>query len=255
MSAYRHLHGGHRARMRQRWARTGGEGFADHELLEMLLYYAYPYRDTNPIAHDLLRQAGELSALADLPPERLTSIPGVTPRTVGLLRAALLLARRAAGRENACEAIDSVQRAGAFFMRFFGRQTADQTALLLLDNRCAPLDCLRIFDGRASSAAFRPVLAARPALEQKAASVMLATYHSDRIARADAEEMEAGIRLKQDLGLLGIHLLDWIYVTENYFTALSARLPLLFGTGSAPLLPEHQQERQVASAHEPEPAS
>ena len=48
------LHAGHRARMREKMAEFGTEGFADHEILEMLLYYAVPRGDTNAIAHELL---------------------------------------------------------------------------------------------------------------------------------------------------------------------------------------------------------
>ena len=33
------IHDGHRERMRERFEQFGGNGFTDHELLEMLLYY------------------------------------------------------------------------------------------------------------------------------------------------------------------------------------------------------------------------
>ena len=45
------VHDGHRDRKREQFLRCGAESFADHELLELLLYYAIPQRDTNPIAH------------------------------------------------------------------------------------------------------------------------------------------------------------------------------------------------------------
>ena len=42
------VHKGHRERMRQRFLAEGAKGFADHELLELLLYYAVPRGDVNP---------------------------------------------------------------------------------------------------------------------------------------------------------------------------------------------------------------
>ena len=45
------IHGGHRDRMRSRYLQEGPDGFADHELLEMLLYGCIPRGDTNPVAH------------------------------------------------------------------------------------------------------------------------------------------------------------------------------------------------------------
>ena len=52
------IHDGHRERMRERFEQFGGNGFTDHELLEMLLYYAYPRRDTNEKAHEILNEFG-----------------------------------------------------------------------------------------------------------------------------------------------------------------------------------------------------
>lgn len=43
-------HKGHRERKRQQFLRYGADPFSDHELLEVLLFYAYGQRDTNPIA-------------------------------------------------------------------------------------------------------------------------------------------------------------------------------------------------------------
>ena len=50
------VHKGHRERMRQRFLVEGAKGFADHELLELLLYYAVPRGDVNPLAHRLQQE-------------------------------------------------------------------------------------------------------------------------------------------------------------------------------------------------------
>jgi len=56
-------HGGHRKRMRDRFLRYGAWGFYDHELLELLLFYAYKRIDVNPTAHKLIKQAGGFDKL------------------------------------------------------------------------------------------------------------------------------------------------------------------------------------------------
>ena len=48
------LHKGHRERLRQSYIENGPDGMHEHQLLELLLTYAIPRRDTNPIAHRLL---------------------------------------------------------------------------------------------------------------------------------------------------------------------------------------------------------
>jgi len=62
-SKEKHPHGGHRERFRTRYLTGGLEGFHDHEVLELLLYYCYPRGDTNPKAHKMLKEFGSLHNL------------------------------------------------------------------------------------------------------------------------------------------------------------------------------------------------
>ena len=50
------VHDGHRDRKRDQFLRNGAESFEEHELLELLLFYAIPRKDTNPIAHELINR-------------------------------------------------------------------------------------------------------------------------------------------------------------------------------------------------------
>lgn len=61
------LHDGHRQRMRQQFLSHGPQSMADHELLELALFYAIPRRDTNETAHRLLEQFGSLDRVLTAP--------------------------------------------------------------------------------------------------------------------------------------------------------------------------------------------
>ena len=71
------LHAGHRAKMRKKYERAGADAFLPHELLEMLLFHAIPYRDTNPTAHLLLERFGSLSGVLSASREELCAVPGI----------------------------------------------------------------------------------------------------------------------------------------------------------------------------------
>ena len=62
------IHGGHRARMKKRYLEQGLDGFEDHEALELLLFYALPRVDVNPLAHALLKRFGSFHGVLDAPP-------------------------------------------------------------------------------------------------------------------------------------------------------------------------------------------
>ena len=57
------VHEGHRSRKKEQFRAHGLDAFADHEVLELLLYYAVPRQDTNPIAHRLMEKFGSLDAV------------------------------------------------------------------------------------------------------------------------------------------------------------------------------------------------
>ena len=71
------IHDGHRENLRRRFLTAGAESLLPHELLELLLFYAIPRRDTNALAHTLLSRYGSLSAIFSAPVEDLTTVEGI----------------------------------------------------------------------------------------------------------------------------------------------------------------------------------
>ena len=79
------LHQGHRQRLKQRFLEEGLESFEPHQILELLLFYALPRGDTNPLAHRLLNRFGSLEQVFLATPEQLMTIEGVSEHTAILL--------------------------------------------------------------------------------------------------------------------------------------------------------------------------
>jgi len=73
----KNTHAGHRSRMRQRFLSSGQDGLFEHELLELILFYARPVVNTNGIAHDLTDQFGSLSKVLSAGEEKLREVKGV----------------------------------------------------------------------------------------------------------------------------------------------------------------------------------
>ena len=73
----KNLNQGHRSRMRKRYLTCGFSGFQEHEILELLLFYALPRVNTNPIAHQLLKEFHSLAGVLDADPVELQKVPGI----------------------------------------------------------------------------------------------------------------------------------------------------------------------------------
>ncbi len=84
MSEKDSLHDGHRKRLREKFNK-GKETFKEHELLELLLSYSIPRKDTNPIAHRLIKEFGNLQAVLSASPELLSRIEGVGETSATLI--------------------------------------------------------------------------------------------------------------------------------------------------------------------------
>ena len=79
-------HEGHRKRLRERFIKTGLDGFHDYEFIELLLTYAIPQRDVKPIAKELLRRFGGIKGIFDASREDLASVNGIGERTAILIK-------------------------------------------------------------------------------------------------------------------------------------------------------------------------
>lgn len=71
------IHSGHRARVLERLDREGLDAFQPHEVLELLLFFAIPRSNVNPLAHLLIERFGSLEAVLQAPVELLREQPGV----------------------------------------------------------------------------------------------------------------------------------------------------------------------------------
>lgn len=86
-------HDGHRGRLRERYIKAGLDAFAPHEVLELLLTYAIPRRDTKPIAYALLARFGSLHSVLQATPEELMLVDGIGETAATLLSMLLPLFR------------------------------------------------------------------------------------------------------------------------------------------------------------------
>ncbi|MCI7712355.1 MAG: DNA repair protein RadC [Clostridiales bacterium] len=216
------IHDGHREKMRRRFLQGGLEPFADHEALELLLYYAIPRRDTNPIAHALMERYGSLAAVLDAPAEDLQKVEGVGESAAVLLKLVPQLYRKARLAEAERETVlNSSERAGAYLLERFAGEKHEVVYALYLDRKGKLIACRRLGEGGISSAGLDIRRLLEQALLTSASAVILSHNHPSGVALPSADDYMATDRAKSALGSIGVQLADHIIVADQDFVSMA----------------------------------
>lgn len=223
-----HLHAGHRERLRQKFTDDhNGEHFPDHELLELLLYFSVPRRNTNEISHRLMEEFGTLDKVFDAERDRLLTVDGVGDSSALLISLVHELARRYAAakieEDRGLPVFDSPEKIAAFLRPRFMGVTVERAYLLLFDNAMHLLDCRHLGDGEVSSVLVSVRRIAEYAFGKHAAQVVLAHNHPGGISVPSGEDLALTRKVSQALQLLDIPLLEhFIFSDYSYSTVLSS---------------------------------
>jgi len=214
------IHTGHRARMRKKFRETGFEGFAEHEILEMLLFYCIPMRDTNELAHKILNKYKTLANVFDAPPEELMEETGITEVAATLLSMMPKLSKvYETSKWNHRECLESTDKLGEYAITMFKDSLNEEFALICLDaNRCLHWSG-KIIKGSIDRTEAYPRIVVDEALKHNAIKVVFAHNHpSGTLAPSIADKTATEILIRV-LNGIGIEVLDHIIVSgTRYFS-------------------------------------
>lgn len=216
------IHDGHREKMRQRFMTGGLDAFADHEILELLLYYAIPRRDTNPIAHALMERYGSLPAVLAAPMEDLKRTEGIGESAAVLLHLVPQVCRRARlAQVGEDQVLNSSERAGAYLLECFDGESREVIYQLCLDRKGKLLACKRLGEGSVASADLDVRRLVENAILTGASAVILAHNHPSGVALPSDGDYTATMRVRSALNAIGIELADHIIVADGDFVSMA----------------------------------
>ncbi len=210
-------HAGHREKLRQRFIHENGfESFEDHQILELLLFYANPRSDTNPIAHALLDTFGSLKGVLEARPEMLMKVPNVGEKAATLISMVVPFTRV----WNRCamavpERIGNSREAEKYCLSILAGSRNESFYVVSLNAKCAVLGRRRISEGSLSEVSAYPRMVMETALNYNAHSVLLCHNHPGGTCAPSPEDIASTLQLQRLLNGVGILLLDHIIVANE----------------------------------------
>ncbi len=207
-------HQGHRERMRQRFERDSGmDSFAPHEALELLLTYAIPRKDTNPIAHRLIDHFGSLHAVLEAREDELTAVPEIGQRAAQLITMLLPLYRLYENdRLKPRVQLDSYRLVRDYCWALYRGVTVEKFYLISLDSRLKLIDARVIAEGTLDEVPVYPREIVATLLRQNAAGAVISHNHPGQTSAPSQADIDLTRRLRRVLDEIGITLHDHVIV-------------------------------------------
>lgn len=215
------IHDGHRARKKQQYLRTGLDSFADHEVLELVLYYAIPRRDTNPTAHALLKKFGSLDGVLHASVEELQQVEGVGESAALLLTLLPETVLRCGRSAKSEKILNTVEKCGRYFLALLDHERREVLYQACLDAKGKLIICKKLSEGNADSAAFSVRQVVRNALLSDASMVVLAHNHISGVALPSESDCIVTRRVREALQAVDIGLMDHIIVSDGDYVSMN----------------------------------
>ena len=217
----KHRHTGHRERMKAEFLARGLEGWPDHRVLELLLFYTIPQGDVNDLAHELVERFGSMAGVLDASVEELKKVKGVGDHTAVFLRMLpAVLGRYQGARTRLSAIINSPEEAYAWLEPYFFGARNEMVYVLCLDGKRQVLGVRKVAEGSIELAEVNTRRIAEEAIGLRAAQIYVAHNHVSNLAIPSQADWLTTDTLRGALRPIGIELIDHLVFVDGDMVSL-----------------------------------
>ena len=241
------IHKGHRQRMLDKYTKNGIYSFEEHEILEILLYLAYPQIDVNEKAHRLLKKFGSLDNILNASVEELVKEPDKSTDENKLdktkddsltLRAATILTLvrnvdnyvkfKNAQTENKRFVFSNTTATGEFCCKYFGYNTTEVLNMIVVDGNRRLVCIENISTGNVRQAYANTEKILMTAIRHKACGAILCHNHPGGNLNVSNADSAATNNIGGLLAGIGVKLIDHIICCEDKYESMAQRNMLFY---------------------------
>lgn len=208
-------HRDHRKRMKRQFVRGGIDQFEPHQVLELLLFFAIPQRDTNPLAHRLLDRFGDLVSVLDADYEELCRVDGISEHSATLLVLCGQLLLRYSKEKADRRKLITFSEIKEFVELQLINEKCEKVLLLSLNNRLELVNSTVVHTGTIDSAEANTRELVQAALRNRATAVVVAHNHPAGFCLPSEEDVTVTKSFVPAFKMMDIKVLDHIIVAQD----------------------------------------
>lgn len=212
----KNIHKDHRQRVRDSYLKTGIDAMADHNILELLLFYCIPLKDTNPIAHELIEKYHDLNGVLDAPIKELEKINGIGENAAVMIK--LIRDICSKYHDNAINNkvnLASAERLYDFIrMKYLG-ETREIVYMLSLDAHGRLKHCIKVTDGTPTTAVSDNRSLVELALRFDITNAIITHNHPNGFATPSQADIVATEAIAKLFSTVSINLVDHVIIAED----------------------------------------
>ena len=209
---------GHRKRLREKFIKSGLTGFADYEVVELLLSLGTPRKDCKPLAKEAIKKFKTLRGVLSASMEELQQIKGIGPHSAFGIKLMQDVAREYLKEQIIDKPVfQSSQEIFDYLYHSMRDLKKEVFKVIYLTSQNQIIDTSDLFGGTVNSAAVVPRQIVEQALAHNAAALIFAHNHPTGVCEPSESDKDITRDLVFAAGTVQIKILDHLIIGNNRY--------------------------------------
>lgn len=217
------VHSGHRERVRKEFLKNGfDEDTPPHKIMEMLLFYSIPRKDTNEIAHELVSRFGSIAGIIDAPVDELVKVNGVNTNTAALIKLIMPVARRYMfDKKRSTHKYTNIDEVGNYLLSRYMGYSKEVFSITSFSGSGSILGFDILSEGDVSEVSISTRTVIEAVLKRQAVCAIIAHNHPDGVAVPSDNDIAVTENIKNALAHINVRLLDHLIIADGDYVSMA----------------------------------
>lgn len=215
------MHDGHRKRLRESFLKGGLEPFSDYNVIELILFYAIPRKDTNDTAHNLLETFGSLSGVLDASIDDIKQVDGIGVSGALLIKLFTAVSKRYFLDKQKKPELDDVEAIGEYCVSLFTGDTVEKAYLLCFDSKNRLQNRVFIAEGSLVTVKIDKRKIMEAIVRNNTVKLILTHNHPNGLAIPSSADVRATREIANLMREVSANLIDHVIVADKEYFSMS----------------------------------